>query len=100
MVNWRHLRLDGDVMCNPLHIGMVNGLVCLQDEEAGSFQIGLQSNDKQLTSTVQLKNFPSVMSWINWKVMDESMADSVLVCLACSRCFLLKSNQIYQIMVI
>lgn len=32
------------------------------------------------------------MSWINWKVMDESVADSVLVCLVCSRCFLLKSN--------
>jgi hypothetical protein len=48
MVNWRRLRLDGDAMCNPLRIGMVNGLACLQDEEAGSFQIDLQSNDQTI----------------------------------------------------
>lgn len=57
MVNWRHLRLDGDVMCNPLHIGMVNGLACLQDEEAGSFQIGLQSNDQTINLDGAVEKF-------------------------------------------
>jgi len=57
MANWRRLRLDGDVVCNLLRIGMVSGLACLQDEEAGSFQIGLQSNDQTINLDGAVEKF-------------------------------------------
>lgn len=57
-MNWQRSQLDGDVMCNPLRIGMVFDRACLQNEEAGSFQIGLQSNDQIINLDSAVEKFP------------------------------------------
>jgi len=44
-------------MCNPLRIGEVCDLACLQDEEAESFQIGSQSNGQKINLNSAVEKF-------------------------------------------
>ena len=44
-------------MCNLLRIGMVFDLAYLQNEEAGSFQIGLQPNDQRINLDSAVEKF-------------------------------------------